>query len=139
MSDALPNPSNELPAAQLPRDLWLLRALTEYIPAAAFFVVDQDFRYLLAGGTALVDAGMTPENFEGKLVADVVPPELLGQYLADYTAIFAGKPFVREHPVAERFYTTHGKLIKGIAGSRDVALAISYDITHERTQDFSRR
>lgn len=132
MDDTLPGGSDQIPAPHVPKHLWLVRALEQYIPAAAFFVVDPDFRYLIAGGTALAAAGLTPADFEGKQVAEVVPAELLSQYLADYTAIFDGKPFVREHSVGERLYTTHGKLIKGVHGSRDAALAISYDITHER-------
>lgn len=116
--------------------LWV-HALSDHMPAAAFFVVDHNFCYLAAGGSALATAGLTSADFEGKHVADVVPADMLEQYLADYRAIFEGKPFTREHPVGERFYTTHGKLIKGTRGSRDAALAISYDITHERDHDSS--
>jgi PAS domain-containing protein len=115
----------------LPGELSLFRAITEHIPGAAVFVLDQDFRYLLAGGGGLRDAGMTAADFEGKFLANVVPAELLSTYLADYSAIFAGEAFVREHSVGARFYRTRGRLIKGINGTRDVALAVSYDITDE--------
>lgn len=107
----------------------LIRAITQNIPGAAVFVVDQDFRYLLAGGDGLKDAGMTPADFEGRYLANVIPPEQLNQALADYTAILAGETFIREHPVGNRFYRTRGRLIKGTNGTRDVALAVSYDIT----------
>lgn len=109
----------------------LIRAITQNIPGAAVFVVDQDFRYLLAGGDGLKDAGMTPADFEGRFLANVIPPEQLNQALADYTAILAGETFIREHPVGNRFYRTRGRLIKGTNGTRDVALAVSYDITDE--------
>lgn len=132
MCEKLPLSRDQVAIPCVPKHLWLLRALDDYIPAAAYFVVDKDFRYLLAGGTALIGAGTNSGDFEGKKVADVVPADLLSQYLADYAAIFAGKNFVRKHPVGERLYTTHGKLIKGRPGTQDVALAISYDITHER-------
>jgi len=115
----------------LPGEMSLYRAITEHIPGAAVFVLDQDFRYLLAGGGGLTNAGMSAEDFEGKFLANVVPPELLNTYLADYTAIFAGKTFVREHSVGNRLYRTRGRLIKGTNGTRDVALAVSYDITDE--------
>jgi len=115
----------------LPGEISLFRAITQNIPGAAVFVVDQDFRYLLAGGDGLKEAGMTPADFEGRFLANVVPAELLSTYLADYTAIFAGETFVREHPVGARFYRTRGRLIKGTNGTRDVALAVSYDITDE--------
>lgn len=61
----------------------LFRALIEHIPDAAVFVLDHYFRYVLAGGSGLVDAGMMASDFEGKHLADVVPDELLSQYLAD--------------------------------------------------------
>lgn len=54
------------------------------MPAAAVFVVDQDFRYLLAGGDGLKDAGLTPADFEGKQLASVMAPESLKQALSDY-------------------------------------------------------
>jgi PAS domain-containing protein len=118
--------------SELPGGISLARAIAEHIPGAAVFVLDQDFRYLLAGGEGLRNAGMTPSDFEGKHLADVVPAELLSQYVADYTAIFAGKIFVREHPVGSRFYRTRGRLLKGSNGTRDLALAVSYDITNEQ-------
>ena len=115
----------------LPGEISLFRAITQNIPGAAVFVVDQDFRYLLAGGDGLKEAGMTAADFEGRFLVNVVPGELLSTYLGGYTAIFAGETFVREHPVGARFYRTRGRLIKGTNGTRDVALAVSYDITDE--------
>jgi len=114
-----------------PSAIALFSAITEQVPGSAVFVVDQDFRYLLAGGSGLQRVGMTPADLEGKYLANVVPPELLNQLLADYTAIFAGETLVREHPVGPRFYRTRGRLIKGANGRRDLAMAISYDITDE--------
>lgn len=108
-----------------------LRAITEHIPSAAVFVVDQDFRYLYAGGSGLTAAGMHPSDFEGKMLGSVVPPELLSQYLGDYAKVFAGESFVRVHPVGDRRYITRGRLVKGINGGRDLALAVSYDVTDE--------
>lgn len=116
---------------QFPGGIALFRALTEHVPGAAVFVVNQDFRYLFAGGGGLQAAGMTPADFEGKYLGDVVPVEFLSQYLADYTAIFAGETFVREHFVGTRFYRTRGRLIKGANNARDLALAVSYDVTDE--------
>lgn len=113
-------------------EIGLVRAIIEHVPEAAVFVVDQDFRYLIAGGGGLRTAGMKPSDFEGNYLAHVVPPELLNQYLADYTAIFLGEVFVREHSVGSRFYRTRGRLIRGSKGRRDVALAVSYDITDEQ-------
>lgn len=117
--------------SSLAGEISLFRAITQNIPGAAVFVVDQDFRYLLAGGDGLRDAGMTPADFEGRFLANVIPSDQLNQALADYSAIFAGETFVREHFVGPRFYRTRGRLIKGTNGTRDVALAVSYDITHE--------
>lgn len=116
---------------ELPSKTSFFHAIVEHIPSAAIFVVDQDFRYVHAGGQGLRAAGLTPEDFEGKFVANVVPLELLDQYLADYTAIFAGESFVREHYVGERFYRTRGRLIKGDGDMRAFAMAVSYDITDE--------
>jgi len=117
--------------SMIPGELTLFQAITEHIPNAAVFVVDQDFRYVHAGGSGLRAAGMRPEDFEGKFLANVVPNDLLKQYLSDYTAIFSGETFIREHTVGLRSYRTRGRLIKGTNGARDFALAVSYDITDE--------
>jgi PAS domain-containing protein len=135
MSQSLPTSvAHEQPVAPsgLPGGVLLFRALTEHIPDAAVFVLDEHFRYVLAGGSGLHDAGLCPSDFEGKHLIDVIPDELLSQYIADYTAIFAGGTFLREHSVGARFYRTRGRLIKGINGRADLALAISYDITNEQ-------
>jgi len=121
---------SDLPSAS-PSAMALFSAITEQVPGSAVFVVDQDFRYVLAGGSGLQRVGMRREEIEGRYLANVVPPELLKQLLADYSAIFAGETFVREHPVGPRFYRTRGRLIKGTNGMRDLAMAISYDITDE--------
>lgn len=118
--------------SELPGGVVLFRALTEHIPDAAVFVLDHNFHYVLAGGSGLIDAGMSASDFEGKHLADVVPAELLSQYLADYTAIFAGDTFVREHSVGSRSYVTRGRLIKGINGKPDLAMAISYGIANDQ-------
>ncbi|WP_429206734.1 PAS domain-containing protein [Massilia sp. UYP11] len=86
----------------IPGELTLFQAITEHIPNAAVFVVDQDFRYVHAGGSGLRAANMRPEDFEGKFLANVVPNDLLKQYLSDYTAIFSGETFIREHTVGLR-------------------------------------
>lgn len=117
------------PSSEPLGNIALIRAITEHIPGSAVFVLDADFRYLFAGGDGLHNTGMSASDFEGKYLASVVPAELLNQYLADYTAIFAGRAFVREHSVGSRLYRTRGRLIKGNEGRRDLALAISYDIT----------
>lgn len=122
---------HEAEPSLFPGELSLFHAITEHIPDAAVFVVDQDFRYVHAGGSGLRTAGMKPEDFEGKFLANVVPNELLNQYLSDYTAIFSGETFIREHTVGSRSYRTRGRLIKGANGGRDFALAVSYDITDE--------
>lgn len=134
MSQPLPSSERQehsLSSSCLPGELSLFHAITEHIPDAAVFVVDQKYRYLLAGGGGLANTGMSPADFEGKYVANKVPPEMLEQLLLDYSTVFAGGTFIREHSVGSRSYRTRGRLIKGVNGALDVVLAISYDITNE--------
>ena len=51
-------------------------ALVENLPGGAAFVVDRDLRYAMAAGEALEAANFQPEDFVGRTIFEVLPPEL---------------------------------------------------------------
>lgn len=118
--------------------LELYRTTALELPRAAIFLVDRDYRYVLAGGEGLASAGRSPADFEGRALADVIPAEALPQALLDYEAVFQNHTFTREHAVGDRVFQSHGKLVpQGVEPAAQYALVVSYDIT-ERKQSEAR-
>lgn len=113
------------------RQRQLLASIAGELPHAAFFVVDENLEYVLAGGEGLAMTGYAPEQFVGRRVRDMVPPEIAAQAEADYLGVFAGTGFVREHAVEGRDFESRGRLIELAPGER-YALAVSYDVTERR-------
>ena len=103
------------------------------LPGAAVFLVDRQYRYVLAGGDGLASVGMTPADFHGRFVADMVPSELLERALSDFDKAFSDHTFTREHQVGERYFESHGKPFPRASGQGpQYALVVSYDITERK-------
>ena len=121
--------------------LRLLSSVSGELPYSAFFVVDEKLEYVLAGGEALAMTGYTPADFIGRRVCEMVPPASADQAKADYSSVFAGAPFVREHTVEGRDFESRGRLLQveddGGPDQR-YALVVSYDVT-ERKQAEQRK
>jgi PAS domain S-box-containing protein len=106
------------------------RLLASNLPGGAAFVVDRDLRYRLAEGDALRAVGFRREDFEGKTLAEALPPELFAEYEPMYRQALAGVPFCREHFAHDRWFITHGvPLREPDDGDIRGVLAVSYDIT----------
>ncbi|QNA89034.1 PAS domain-containing protein [Massilia sp. Dwa41.01b] len=112
--------------------LALYRAIAEQLPHGALFAVDRDLRYLLARGASLREAGHEPADFEGRLLHEALPPELVAHYEPDYRSLLAGMPLEREHGVNGRAFASQGIPIAASDGTVHAALVVSYDVTERR-------
>lgn len=112
-------------------DLGLYQRIAHELPHGAVFVVDHDLRYLVAQGTELAAAGLSPGHFEGRTVREAVPPSLADQHEADYRTVLGGGSFEREHEINGRHYRSYGMPLRDDDGAPQLALAVSYDITEE--------
>ncbi|MBD2182449.1 response regulator [Planktothrix sp. FACHB-1375] len=117
---------------ELEQRLW---ATIENLPGGALFVVDRDLRYLLAKGEALAIAGFKPEDFVGRTIFELLPPELAANYEPMYRQALAGEPFQVEHNAHDRTYITRGTSLRAENGQIDAALAVSYDITDRKKSE----
>ncbi len=111
----------------------LYRSLAEQLPNGAAFIVDRDLRYRMAHGKALAAAGYTSSDFEGRTLAEVLPPALVASYEPRYRAALEGCSFEHEHTSHGRSYVTLGVPLRDAGGGIHAVLALSYDIT-ERTR-----
>lgn len=109
-----------------------LRAVAANLPGAAVFVVGPDLRYSLAEGQGLRDAGFAPTDYEGKTLAEALPPEQLPDHERTYRQVLAGGTFAHEHGDYGRHFVTHGAPLRDPDGAVTAALAVSYDITDRK-------
>src|SRR6185312_9749703 len=106
------------------------RSALDALPGATVLVFDSELRYLLCGGRALGDHGLSPGDFEGRLCAEVVPPDRWALFEPMYLAALAGEATSTEvsEPRGERRYAidigprrdSTGAIIGGVAVARDV-------------------
>ncbi len=108
------------------------QALMQNLPGGAAFVVDHDLRYLLAEGEALVNAGFKPEDFVGRTIFEVLPPEVAANYAVNYRKALAGEPFEVEHNAHNHTYISRGTPLRTEAGEIYAVLVVSYDITDRK-------
>ncbi|MBX9585410.1 MAG: PAS domain S-box protein, partial [Gemmataceae bacterium] len=109
-----------------------LRAVAANLPGAAVFVVGHDLRYQMAEGQGLRDAGLTPADYEGKVLAEALPPDLAAASEANCRRALGGEPFLTEHAVGGRHFVTRGVPLRGPDGAVSGVLAVSYDITDRK-------
>lgn len=116
------------------------RALVENLPGGAAFVINERFEYELVGGEALAAQGLTAESFVGRRVDEVVPSELIEEYLASLRRVFSGDSFSREHEVNGRVFSSRGVPLRDADGRVSAALVVSFDITEvRRAEELSRK
>jgi PAS domain S-box-containing protein len=117
----------------------LLPALIENLPGGAVFVVDRDLRYLLAEGEALIAAGFKPEDFVGRTIFEVLPPDLVASYEPLYRQALAGEPFEHEHHAHNHTYISRGIPLHSETGKIYAALVVSYDMSGRKHAEESLR
>ncbi len=110
----------------------LYRQIASHLPGGAVFVVDRSLRYLLAEGEALGAAGFTPDQLEGRSLAEALGPALAATCEPLYRGALAGTPFELEHFSHGRHYFTRGVPLEDDAGQVFAVLATSYDISDQK-------
>lgn len=116
----------------LQRSETLYRILVDNLPGGAVFILNRDLRYVLAAGTALDVAGLTPDDLEGKTIWEALQE---GNWLRHEPLLkeaLRGRPFREEHSDYGRYYVSKGVPIRAEDGNVTHVLVVSYDITDRR-------
>ena len=107
----------------------LYRAIARSIPDGGVYVVDKDFRYLVAEGPVTDAFGLSRESLEGHKVAEVFPDELGERMEARLRRTFAGETISFETQHNGRVYWTRQAPLKDSIGH---AVVLTMDITERK-------
>ena len=108
------------------------RTLAEQLPGSAVFAVDLDLRYTMATGEALSACGLSPADFVGRAVGEVIGAGATRSHVDHYRQALAGDRFEIQHSERGRHFLTRGVPWRDAAGAVGGALAVSIDVTERQ-------
>lgn len=123
------------------------QALVANLPHVIVTLFDPDLRVLVMEGGQVARRGLRREDFEGRVLADVVPPEAAAEIEPRWRAALAGEPQAWEFAGKDVVYEMQalplrgddGRVIGGFAVARDVtALRRAQRGLEERARELER-
>jgi PAS domain S-box-containing protein len=110
----------------------LYRAIAQSIPNGGVFVVDRDFRYLIAEGEVMKDFGYTREVLEGHTPSELFSEDVASKMEARFQRVFDGETISYESERNGRIYWTQHALIDG---NPELVIVITLDVTDYRQME----
>lgn len=107
----------------------LYRTLVQNIPDAAVLLFDQELRFLLADGPALLKYGYTKEYVQGKTLAEALSPDSVRELEPIYRAALDGTTTKFERSFQTSIYYTQAIPVKNPQGEIFAGLLMILDIT----------
>ncbi len=110
----------------------LYRLIAEHLPSAVLLMYDRDLRFILAGGGGLAAAGYSPEQIEGRPVAEYATPALLPRY----SEVFEGRSTDQEVARTDgRTYRVQLVPVRDELEQIFAGLMLAEDVTEQRRRD----
>jgi diguanylate cyclase (GGDEF)-like protein/PAS domain S-box-containing protein len=111
----------------------LARGIDE-IPGAAVLLFDRELRYVLVRGRALLDNGVDPEEYEGRLAPECLPAPRWASLEPLYRAALAGRTAVTEVDglVPGTRYIVRTAPVRGADGAVIGGASVASDVTELR-------
>lgn len=110
----------------------LYRTIARSIPGGGVYVIDKDFRYLVAEGPVTEAFGLTREVLEGHTVSEVFPEEAAAHMEDRLRRNFAGETVSFETAHMGRFYWTQQAPLLDSIGH---AIMVTLDITERKQME----
>jgi PAS domain S-box-containing protein len=110
-------------------------ALIDNFPGGGVFLLDEDMRFVRAGGDNLAEIGLTSADFEGNTPHDLYPGQTADEQVHYLQRTFDGE----NHTYRQEFQGAHYELrtmpIRDDTGEVIYAMAVSRDITQQVEQE----
>jgi PAS domain S-box-containing protein len=111
------------------------RLLARNLPDACVVLYDRDIRLLLVEGPAIVAAGFTKDELEGRTLGDVFDPDHALALSAPFRLAFEGRTIEFEFSYNERTYLVRVLPLAEIAAAASFGMALALDITQRHAAD----
>jgi diguanylate cyclase (GGDEF)-like protein/PAS domain S-box-containing protein len=144
MAQSTPGPIEPQPLpGRLPTELAsesLAWSILNWLPDAAVAVFDADLRVLAAAGEALARRGVDRDRVVGRLLPDLLPPEIYESYGAHCRGALAGEVSTLERKTrdGERVFRIEFSPLRSEDGSVVAGIAASRDLTEQRAAEAAR-
>lgn len=114
----------------------LYRTLARNFPNGAVFLFDRDLRYTLAEGTGITTFGLDRESFEGKVMGEVLAPEMCKILEPFYRQALAGNSTTFEAPYDDQVYFVQVLPVPDSSGEIYTGMVVLQNITErKRTEE----
>jgi PAS domain S-box-containing protein len=110
----------------------LYRGIAHGIPSGGVYVVNKDFRYIVAEGPVAEAFGLSREMLEGRTISEVFPKQSAERMASRLQRNFAGETVDFETEHNGRVYWTQQAPMTDSAGSIDTAIIVTIDITERK-------
>jgi len=111
------------------------QTLVENFPKGGVFLFDQEYRYVLAGGSELLEAGLSPEALQGATPHDLFPEELADETVDYYERALSGEVNVFEQQYRGKCYRILTLPVREDEGQVVSGMAVSLDVTAQKEQE----
>ncbi|MCX9079037.1 MAG: PAS domain S-box protein, partial [Candidatus Methanoperedens sp.] len=107
------------------------RILVENFPNGMVALFDHDLRFMLAGGHGLAQVGFTADQFVGKHLSDIFPPEVFERDEPAWRAALRGETAVCNVPYDDRHYRVHTLPVRSADGHVVAGMIMTQDLTDQ--------
>ncbi|CAA9308153.1 MAG: Two-component system sensor histidine kinase/response regulator hybrid [uncultured Cytophagales bacterium] len=108
------------------------QALVKNFPNGAVFLVDQQMRYQVVGGSGLAGIGLTEEMLLGKTPQEVFSAPVAGPVADKFRQALAGVSFTFEENYAGRVHQVQTTPVVNESGEIVAGMAITQNVTREK-------
>ena len=105
------------------------RTLINSLPDIAILLFDRNFRFLVAGGAALTDAGFNKQEIEGRTLAEAFPQQIVEIFAPLYEKALNGESTAFQLPFGNQVFFEQVIPVRNDLGKIDAGMVIAQNTT----------
>ena len=111
--------------------------ILDVFPGIAIIVFDHEYRFLMAVGGALDEAGLNKEAVVGKTIYELLSPDLAGYFEPFYADVFKGISNHLERTIDHKVYDMYFRPVYDHGGQVPAGIIVITDISQQRLAEQS--